>query len=76
MQELVQMLARNNHDYWAQQRFNEGWRLGPIRNDSRREHPNLVDYDNLPESEKDYDRKSVIETVKAIIALGYEINRR
>jgi RyR domain len=30
-------------------------------------------YDQLPESEKEYDRKTVVEALKAIIALGYEV---
>jgi len=29
----------------------------------------------LPESEKQYDRKTVIEALKAIIALGYELKK-
>jgi hypothetical protein len=33
-------------------------------------------YEDLTETEKDYDRTSVQETLKAIIALGYEIRRR
>lgn len=76
LQELLERLARSNHDHWAQLRFNEGWRHGSMRDDGKKEHPDLVDYDDLPESEKDYDRKSVLETLKAIIALGYEIRRR
>jgi hypothetical protein len=76
LSELLESLARNNHDHWAQNRFDEGWRHGPMRDDSLKEHPDLVPYDELPESEKNYDRKSVIETLKAIISLGYEIKRR
>jgi ryanodine receptor 2 len=75
LRELLERLARNNHDHWAQKRFGEGWRHGSMRNDDKKEHPDLVDYDDLPESEKDYDRKSVLETIKAVIALGYEIRR-
>ena len=73
---LIEDLARSNHDNWAQQRLKEGWRYGPRRNDGEKQHPDLVPYDELPDSEKVYDRNSVIETLKAIIALGYEIKRR
>ena len=76
LRDLLERLARNNHDHWAQKRFSEGWRHGFMRNDGKKEHPDLVAYDDLPESEKDYDRKSVLETIKAVIALGYEIRRR
>lgn len=70
---LVEQLAASNHDNWARQRMGEGWRYGPQRDDEHKTHPDLVPYDELPESEKEYDRASVVETLKAIIALGYEV---
>ena len=76
LQELVERLSENNHDNWAQSRIKEGWRYGPIRNDAEKLHPDLVPYNKLSEGEKGYDRRSVIESLKAIIALGYEISRR
>jgi hypothetical protein len=76
LEELVERLARNNHDHWARKRIEEGWRYGATRNDNEKEHPDLVPYDQLPESEKEYDRKTVVEALKAIIALGYEVRKR
>jgi hypothetical protein len=73
--DLVEKLAKNNHDRWAKQRISEGWRYGEVRNDELKTHPDLVDYDELLESEKQYDRISVVETLKSVIALGYEIKR-
>ena len=76
LEELVERLAQNNHDHWARKRIEEGWRYGATRNDHEKEHPDLVLYDQLPESEKEYDRKTVVEALKAIIALGYEVRKR
>lgn len=76
LEELIEKLAENNHDHWARKRMEEGWRYGPKRNDGKKEHPDLVPYDQLPESEKEYDRKTVVEALKAIIALGYEVKKR
>lgn len=73
LQQLVERLAANNHDHWAQKRIDEGWIFGPQRNDQQKTHPDLIQYNELSESEKEYDRNSVIETLKAILALGYEI---
>lgn len=73
LEELTEQLAENTHDHWALLRIGEGWTWGPERNDARKETPNLVPYDRLPESEKEYDRKSAMEALKAIIALGYTI---
>ncbi|HWR57484.1 MAG TPA: RyR domain-containing protein [Thermodesulfovibrionales bacterium] len=73
--DLTELLAKNAHDIWARQRFLEGWRYGAKRDDAKKEHLCLVPYEQLPESEKDYDRNSALETLKAIVALGYRIEK-
>lgn len=71
--ELREVLARNAHEIWSRQRFKDGWRFGPQRDDGRKEHPCLIPYEELPESEKEYDRLTAMETLKTIVGLGYEI---
>lgn len=73
LQPLLEDLARNAHEVWAQKRIEDGWTLGPRRNDAQHKHPCLVPYDQLPESEKEYDRVLVNQTLKTILALGYRI---
>jgi len=73
--ELVERLAEHNHDVWAAQRIAEGWHFGAERNDAKREHPDLVPYSDLSESEKVYDRNAVKSTLQAMLALGYRITR-
>lgn len=75
IQELTELLARNTHENWARQRMDDGWRYGPARDDTKKEHPSLVPYEQLSEREKDYDRLTAIETLKTIIALGYRIEK-
>ena len=70
---LVELLAENNHDHWARQRIEDGWTYGPQRDDVRKTHPDLVPYGDVPEDEKEYDRTSVVETLKVILTLGYQI---
>ena len=70
---LVEQLAENNHDHWARQRIEAGWTYGLERDDASKTHPDLVPYEDLPEGEKEYDRITVIETLKAILTLGYQI---
>ena len=72
---LMERLAENAHDLWAQQRLADGWTFGPHRNDETKKHPCLVPYGDLQESEKDYDRRVAMGTLKAILALGYKIER-
>ncbi len=74
--DLTEMLARNTHENWARQRMNDGWRYGARRDDAKKEHPSLVPYDQLSEEEKEYDRRTAMETLKTIYALGYRIEKR
>lgn len=75
LHELVEQLARNVHDIWAIGRIKEGWTYGPQRDDENKKHPCLVDYDELPESEKEYDRSTAVETIKLILKLGWKIEK-
>ena len=75
LMQLTEEMARNVHDVWAAGRIAEGWSWGPERNDARKENPCLVPYEKLPDSERDYDRKTAIETLKLILSLGYKIER-
>ncbi|MBR6789802.1 MAG: Ryanodine receptor Ryr [Oscillospiraceae bacterium] len=70
---LSEKMARNTHEIWAAGRVAEGWHWGPVRDDVRKEHPCLVPYDELPESEKDYDRRTSMETLKLLLKLGCRI---
>jgi len=70
---LVERLAEHVHDTWAKRRIEEGWTYGPERNDDKKTHPGLVPYEELSEAEKDYDRQTALETLKAVRALGYGI---
>lgn len=73
---LIEEMAKNVHEVWAQNRINEGWTYGPERDDTRRKHPCLVPYEELPENEKDYDRATSQETLKLILKLGFDISKR
>ena len=74
--ELSEMIAKNVHEVWAQSRIEEGWTYGPVRDDTKRQTPCLVPYEDLPESEKAYDRNTAMETIKLIISLGYDVVKR
>jgi hypothetical protein len=73
--ELTEEIAENVHEIWAQGRVAEGWTYGPARDDEKKTTPCLVPYDQLPDSEKQYDRNTALETLKLITALGYKIEK-
>lgn len=71
--ELAEQISRNVHEVWSAGRISQGWKLGPVRNDEKLEHPCLTHYDNLSEEEKDFDRNTSMETLKLILKLGFRI---
>ena len=73
LNELIEAIAENAHDVWALARMNEGWTVGPVRDDVKKQHPDLVPYSALPESEKEYDRQMAKNTIKLVKKLGIGI---
>ena len=73
---LVEALAANVHEVWAQTRLADGWKPGKKRDDNAKTHPCLIPYDRLPASEQAYDRVMVTQVIKAAVALGYRIGKR
>ena len=73
---LTEKLAENTHEVWAKGRISDGWSYGEKRDDINKKTPCLVPYDKLDESEKEYDRKTALETLKLIVKLGYDIIKR
>ena len=71
--ELAEAISKNVHEVWSQNRMDEGWTYGPVRNDEKKETPCLVPYEELPEIEKAYDRDTAFNTLKYIVSLGFKI---
>ncbi len=72
---LAELLAKNVHEVWAENRISQGWTFGAERNDERKETPCLVPYEELPEEEKAYDRDTAVSTLKLITKLGFKITK-
>lgn len=76
LEELTEAIAENAHDIWARARMDEGWVYGPVRDDELKQHPDLVPYSQLPDSEKEYDRIMAMNTLRLVRCLGFDIINR
>lgn len=74
--ELIEEMAKNVHEVWAQKRIEQGWTYGNERSDALKQHPCLIPYEELPETEKDYDRNTALGTLKLICKLGFNISKK
>lgn len=72
---LIEQMAKNVHEVWAQSRMEQGWTYGEKRDDTLKTHPCLVAYEDLPEIEKAYDRDTALGTLKLISKLGFKISK-
>ena len=69
--DLCEALAENTHDVWAVGRIAQGWTYGEKRDDEKKTTPCLVPYSELPESEKEYDRNTAMETIKVMLKIRF-----
>lgn len=76
LEDLTEAIAENAHDIWARARMDEGWTYGPVRNDELKQHPDIVPYSQLPDSEKEYDRIMAMNTLRLVRRLGFDIINR
>lgn len=75
LEQLVEEMSKNVHEVWSETRIQQGWTYGEQRNDELKTHPCLIPYEELPESEKEYDRNTSIGTLKLILKLGFKITK-
>jgi len=79
IEDLIEPIAENLHDIWAQTRMNDGYCYGPENNSDPEKGPltnkDLRPYSELPDTEKEYDRKMAIGTLKLTSRLGFKIIR-
>ena len=75
LEQLVEGMSKNVHEVWSETRIQQGWMYGEQRNDELKTHPCLVPYEELPESEKEYDRNTSVGTLKLILKLGFKSSK-
>ena len=75
LEALVEEMAKNVHEVWAETRIKQGWTYGPERDDKLKKHPCLIPYEELSEEEKEYDRGTSVGTLKLILKLGFQITK-
>lgn len=71
----IETMAQLEHDRWCRERRADGWTAGPTRDDERKVSPYLVDWADLPDGVKDYNRDAVRALPGLLTFAGYEIVR-
>jgi hypothetical protein len=71
--EEIELLAEMEHKRWMQERQAQGYVYGPKR--EGRQHPDLVDWEDLSESAREKDRNAVRELPAILRQAGFHILR-
>lgn len=56
-----------SHESWLEQKKNEGWQYGPVKNAETKHHPCFCSYEDLPaeQKSKDYLFRGVVHSLKS-----------
>ncbi|KAM7385413.1 hypothetical protein PAMP_001499 [Pampus punctatissimus] len=70
-EEVVTLLAENDHNVWARERIKQGWTYGAQQDVKGKRSPYLVPYSLLDERSRRVGREGVRDAVCTLIAYGY-----
>ncbi len=74
-EEDIESLARAEHWRWCLEKKLTGWRHDQARDDMRKRHPLLLDWDDLPEAARENNRLMVRRIPSIVQRAGYAIRR-
>lgn len=57
-----------SHQAWRELKYAEGWKYGPVKDADKKEHPCMVDFDNLPREQqaKDFIFSAVVKAAREV----------
>ena len=56
----------DSHNSWLEEKRNDGWKYGKVKDAEKKEHPCFVEYDDLPTEQKakDYIFSAIVKAMK------------
>jgi hypothetical protein len=71
----IDSMAKLEHRRWTIERRLQGWVSGATRSDTKRTHPDLVDWERLPVEVQDHNRAQIAAVPAILAKAGFEIRR-
>ena len=66
----IYVFSQQLHLTWGVTRMGRGMVFGPERTET--EHPNLMQYDDMPEQQQEFDEEDAVTTMRVLKALGVQ----
>ena len=71
--DVVELLSKMEHNRWAAHMAMNGWKYGPVRDDKRKIHTDMIEYEALSEEIKQYDRNTILNIKNILAGLNLKI---
>jgi class 3 adenylate cyclase len=71
----IEDLAVREHERWMDERSRNGWIYGSLKDSSRKHHPLLIPWNQLPEDEREKDRDTVRNLPVLIKKAGFQLRK-
>lgn len=71
----IERLAELEHERWMNEKLGAGYSVGPVRNEERKTHPDLVAWSALTDKVRQYDRETVAAIPEFMAEAGFEVYR-
>jgi hypothetical protein len=71
----IEKMACLEHDLWRQEKETAGWVYGSQRDEKSRTHPDLVSWDDLPETEREKNVVIVRRIPVLLARIGFQVDR-
>jgi len=73
--EEIETMAKMEHEQWVKQKFLQGWTYGEKKNNNKKTHPDLIEWDRLSSIAKKKDEHAVQAIPELLASKGFEIYR-
>jgi len=69
----VSLMARMEHEHWCREKKAAGWKFGLERDPEKKTNPCLLPWEELPEGEKEKNRKTIRDLPGLLARAGFQI---
>ena len=76
IKDILEEVAAEIHNVWMRERIRDGWTWSEASDSTKKTHSSLIPYSELPESEKNYDRRTALVTIKCLMDKGFTIQKQ
>ncbi|MDR0864568.1 MAG: AAA family ATPase, partial [Candidatus Symbiothrix sp.] len=72
----VLIMAKQEHQRWIDEKIEDGWVYASVRDDKKKHHDCIIEWDKLSEEVQNWDKEPVRNIIGVLDAVGYGVYRK